>query len=250
MAKRRPTQFKRRWHPLIDPNNSFTWRFLPGIVIGFLVKCWIDNTNPLKVCMNMRNMQDRQYTAQALQQAGANRAPSSGASADKDPINPPTEELKVVLCVNDDLKMGKGKIAAQCGHAIMGLMQRVQKRAPQLLPQYEYFGQAKIALRVPNATDMVWLQTHTCVLHSVCMLSTYTTNHHSGSWRRQHNNRAFLPTSCMMQAAHRFLRVRRRCLQLDLHRKVHWMRSLGTSNCSEYLIAVLCAVVVQAMMPC
>lgn len=60
-----------------------------------------------------------------------------------------------MLCVNDELKMGKGKIAAQCGHAMMGLMQRVQQRAPHLLPQYEHFGQAKIALRVPNTTEMV-----------------------------------------------------------------------------------------------
>ncbi len=57
--------------------------------------------------------------------------------------------------MNDELKMGKGKIAAQCGHAIMGLLQRVQRQAPDLLPQYEYYGQAKIALRVPDVAEMV-----------------------------------------------------------------------------------------------
>ena len=33
------------------------------------------------------------------------------------PVPQPTEELKMVLLVNQELKMGKGKIAAQCCHA-------------------------------------------------------------------------------------------------------------------------------------
>jgi peptidyl-tRNA hydrolase, PTH2 family len=35
----------------------------------------------------------------------------------------PKEELKMVLCVNDALKMGKGKIGAQCAHAAVGVLQ-------------------------------------------------------------------------------------------------------------------------------
>ena len=31
------------------------------------------------------------------------------------------EEYKMVLCVRMDLKMGKGKMCAQCGHAAVGL---------------------------------------------------------------------------------------------------------------------------------
>ena len=32
----------------------------------------------------------------------------------------PLADIKMVLCVREDLKMGKGKIGAQCGHATMG----------------------------------------------------------------------------------------------------------------------------------
>ena len=32
----------------------------------------------------------------------------------------PDEEYKMVLCVRMDLKMGKGKMCAQCGHAAVG----------------------------------------------------------------------------------------------------------------------------------
>lgn len=32
----------------------------------------------------------------------------------------PEEEYKMVLCVRMDLKMGKGKMCAQCGHAAVG----------------------------------------------------------------------------------------------------------------------------------
>ena len=30
------------------------------------------------------------------------------------------DEIKMVLVVREDLKMGKGKIGAQCGHATLG----------------------------------------------------------------------------------------------------------------------------------
>jgi hypothetical protein len=32
----------------------------------------------------------------------------------------PLTDLKMVMCVRNDLQMGKGKIGAQCGHATMG----------------------------------------------------------------------------------------------------------------------------------
>ena len=32
----------------------------------------------------------------------------------------PPQEIKMVMVVRDDLKMGKGKMGAQCGHATLG----------------------------------------------------------------------------------------------------------------------------------
>ena len=39
------------------------------------------------------------------------------------------EEIKMVLVVREDLKMGKGKIGAQCGHATLGAYRAVQSKA-------------------------------------------------------------------------------------------------------------------------
>ena len=38
-------------------------------------------------------------------------------------------EVKMVLVIREDLKMGKGKIGAQCGHATLGAYRTVQKLA-------------------------------------------------------------------------------------------------------------------------
>ena len=41
----------------------------------------------------------------------------------------PVTDLKMVLIVRDDLKMGIGKIGAQCGHATLGAYQMIKKWA-------------------------------------------------------------------------------------------------------------------------
>jgi PTH2 family peptidyl-tRNA hydrolase len=60
--------------------------------------------------------------------AAAPAAAASGASAllDDADSDPATDAIrmgvvKMVLCVRQDLKMTKGKIAAQCGHASLGM---------------------------------------------------------------------------------------------------------------------------------
>lgn len=48
--------------------------------------------------------------------------------------------FKMVLCVNMELSMGKGKIAAQCGHATLGAYKRAARHAPTTLRSWEYIG--------------------------------------------------------------------------------------------------------------
>ncbi|OQS04825.1 peptidyl-tRNA hydrolase [Thraustotheca clavata] len=67
------------------------------------------------------------------------------------------EPHKMVLVVRNDLKMGKGKIAAQCGHATLGAYKRAVKRTPQALECWEALGQAKVALKVETEADMLEL---------------------------------------------------------------------------------------------
>ena len=59
--------------------------------------------------------------------------------------------------VRMDLDMGKGKICAQVAHAAVGAYEKaVRKRDPSLEPWLKY-GQAKIALKVPDEQTLLSL---------------------------------------------------------------------------------------------
>ncbi|XP_049879016.1 peptidyl-tRNA hydrolase 2, mitochondrial-like [Pectinophora gossypiella] len=63
-------------------------------------------------------------------------------------------EYKLVLVVRTDLNMGKGKIAAQCGHAAVGAYEKAQKRDPDGLKAWQMTGQAKIALKTDSVDEI------------------------------------------------------------------------------------------------
>lgn len=69
-------------------------------------------------------------------------------------------EVRMTLVVRQDLKMGKGKAAAQCSHATLALYKKILNPNspaynPEMLERWEYGnGQAKITLQVPNQEDM------------------------------------------------------------------------------------------------
>ncbi|XP_073108997.1 uncharacterized protein [Elaeis guineensis] len=93
--------------------------FIPGLVIGFLLGLFIDLT-------------------------ASNRSSSKGKSSFLSGKNQSVvscgngEELKMVLVVRQDLRMGSGKIAAQCAHAATGMyaemLQRFKLGQGQFLP--------------------------------------------------------------------------------------------------------------------
>lgn len=64
-------------------------------------------------------------------------------------------ELKMILVVRNDLKMGKGKIGAQCGHAAVGAYQNCAKRFPNLIRRWDESGSAKIAVKVDSEAEMM-----------------------------------------------------------------------------------------------
>jgi len=73
------------------------------------------------------------------------------------PVPLPTDDdllLQMVLCVNKTLKMSKGKIAAQCGHAAVGCYKRAGTQCPRALDAWEVTGCAKIALSCTTEEDM------------------------------------------------------------------------------------------------
>ncbi|KAJ8342866.1 hypothetical protein SKAU_G00327940 [Synaphobranchus kaupii] len=69
-------------------------------------------------------------------------------------------EFKMTLVVRNDLKMGKGKVAAQCSHAAVSAYKQVQRRNPDLLKQWEYCGQPKVVVRAPDEESLIELLAH------------------------------------------------------------------------------------------
>jgi peptidyl-tRNA hydrolase, PTH2 family len=57
---------------------------------------------------------------------------------------------KMILAVNTDLAMGKGKIAAQCGHAAVGCYRVAHRRIPHAVQAWNLTGCAKIAVKCPE----------------------------------------------------------------------------------------------------
>eukprot|EP00250_Pteridium_aquilinum_P032956 c4999_g1_i1 orf=465-998(-) len=68
------------------------------------------------------------------------------------------DDFKMVLVVRNDLKMGKGKIAAQCSHATLGLYKKVFFRAPKALQRWENCGQVKVVTKVESEDELLLLQ--------------------------------------------------------------------------------------------
>ena len=57
--------------------------------------------------------------------------------------------------MNESLKMGKGKIGAQCAHAAVGVTQQHRTRHEVSFRHWEHGGQAKIALKINDNEEMV-----------------------------------------------------------------------------------------------
>ncbi|CAM0954517.1 unnamed protein product [Alopecurus aequalis] len=110
--------------------------FLPGLAIGFLLGLLLDLSSSWRPRFSL-----------GPASRGSKR---SGGSSDA----PGGEELKMVLVVRQDLKMGAGKIASQCAHAATGLYAELLASNRGLLRQWEQFGQAKIVLSCKTQQDM------------------------------------------------------------------------------------------------
>lgn len=72
------------------------------------------------------------------------------------------EDLKMILVVRTDLKMGKGKICAQCAHAAVDGYRRIIQGSNVLhqkwLSQWEDIAEAKVAVKVQSEADLIQLQ--------------------------------------------------------------------------------------------
>ena len=63
--------------------------------------------------------------------------------------------MKMILVVRSDLKMGKGKAAAQCCHAAVGAYKMARRNAPEILKKWERTGQPKVVVKTDSEEQLV-----------------------------------------------------------------------------------------------
>jgi PTH2 family peptidyl-tRNA hydrolase len=65
-----------------------------------------------------------------------------------------TDDCKMVLVVRTDLKMGKGKAAAQCSHATLAAYKQARRKCPRWLKIWECNGQPKVTLKCDTEDEL------------------------------------------------------------------------------------------------
>ncbi|CAL5355466.1 unnamed protein product [Camellia sinensis] len=134
LSKKQQKQ-EREWFAVsFKPEN-----FIPGLVIGFIFGLLLDLSKPIK---NNNNTTPKK--AANLLLGKQQRLVSTNTD----------EELKMVLVVRQDLKMGAGKIASQCAHAATGMYSELMQSQRALLRQWELCGQPKIVVTCKNQQEM------------------------------------------------------------------------------------------------
>ena len=72
----------------------------------------------------------------------------------------PIKDVKLIMVVREDLKMGKGKIGAQCGHATIGAYEQTQQYAKnseywrKTLNNWRWEGQKKVCVKVNSEQEL------------------------------------------------------------------------------------------------
>ena len=64
------------------------------------------------------------------------------------------KDVKMVFCVNMELKMQKGKTSAQVAHAAIKLYKQLLKSNNKLLDDWESTGTKKITLKIKNIKEL------------------------------------------------------------------------------------------------
>lgn len=79
-------------------------------------------------------------------------------------------EFKQVIVFRSDLKLGKGKIAAQAGHAAVSAAQDAYARHKKWWETWLFEGQCKIAVKVPSEKELLVLEEQAKDLGLPCAL--------------------------------------------------------------------------------
>jgi peptidyl-tRNA hydrolase, PTH2 family len=80
-------------------------------------------------------------------------------------------DYKMILVVRNDLKMGKGKIAAQCGHAAVGAYETAVRKIPRIVRSWQNSGCAKIAVKVESEKELMTIRQNAIQLGlNICLI--------------------------------------------------------------------------------
>lgn len=77
---------------------------------------------------------------------------------------------KQVIAFRSDLKMSKGKIAAQAGHAAVSAAEEARKRNKDWLNEWVKEGQCKVVVKVKNEKELLTLEKQAKELALPCAL--------------------------------------------------------------------------------
>ena len=69
-------------------------------------------------------------------------------------MSSPLSEVTMVLVTRDDLKLSKGKLAAQCSHAAVHCAMKAKKKAVRLYERWNNVGARKIVLRADDESHL------------------------------------------------------------------------------------------------
>jgi PTH2 family peptidyl-tRNA hydrolase len=67
----------------------------------------------------------------------------------------PRDEYRLIMGVRNDLKMQKGKVAAQCGHAAVAAYAKALNHCPKTLKKWLRYGGTKIAVRIDSEQELL-----------------------------------------------------------------------------------------------
>ena len=63
-------------------------------------------------------------------------------------------EVTMVIVTRDDLKLSKGKLAAQCSHAAVNCAMKAKRKAVRLYERWNNFGARKIVVRADDESHL------------------------------------------------------------------------------------------------
>ncbi len=66
-------------------------------------------------------------------------------------------EFKQAIIIRNDLKMGKGKIAAQASHASVEAMEKTKTKFPEWVEEWKQTGTQKVVLKVNSEKELLEL---------------------------------------------------------------------------------------------